>query len=74
MERWTEIHPNQTFLFQVEVCMYKGKFRVPFKAEFKYGFPPDFDNGTNSWQVDLLYLLAGCHDIQMNDTQHKKHT
>ena len=51
--------------------MYKGKFRVPFKAEFKYGFPPDFDNGTKSWQVDLLYPLAGCHDIQMNDTLHK---
>jgi hypothetical protein len=29
--------------------MYKGKFRVPFKAEFKHGFPPNFDNGSNSW-------------------------
>ena len=40
---------NTVLLFQVEVCMYKGKFRVPFTAEFKYGFAPNFDVGSESW-------------------------
>ena len=38
--------------------MYKGKFRVPFKAEFKYGFPPNFDHGSTSWLVHLNFLKS----------------
>ena len=35
--------------FKVDVVMYRGKFSAPFKADFKLGFSPNFDFGSESW-------------------------
>ena len=38
-----------SFVTQVKVAMYKGKFSTPFKADFKIGFNSEFDRGSESW-------------------------